>query len=77
MLSRKKLLIGLLTLAVIGAFAFTSLAQGQKTAKQPTATIAKTTVNLGDVIEGQDIEYTFDIKNGGDAELQILSVRPG
>lgn len=77
MLSRNKILFAVLALAVVAAFAFSAFAQGKPTGKAPKAVVDKKTVNLGDVIEGQDIDYTFVLKNKGDAELQVLSVRPG
>jgi hypothetical protein len=39
--------------------------------------IESRTVQLGEVLEGLDFTYTFKLKNVGDAELQVLSVRPG
>jgi len=43
----------------------------------PKFYVSKTTVDLGEVLEGSDVVYNFVIQNHGDAELQILSVRPG
>jgi len=77
MFSRNKLLVGILALAIIAGFALSVFAQGQKSDKLPLAFIDKKTVNLGDVIEAQDVEYAFVITNKGGAELQIVSVRPG
>jgi archaellum component FlaG (FlaF/FlaG flagellin family) len=48
-----------------------------KGAKVATAVAENPTVQLGEVMEGQDYQHTFIIKNTGTAELQILSVRPG
>ena len=48
-----------------------------KAGKVSKAVIENKAIQLGEVIEGQDYQYTFTIKNAGDAELQILSVRPG
>jgi len=79
--SRNILLLAVLAVAVIGLCALPAFAQGKQAAKQagklPVATVQTKSVNLGDVIEGQDIEYAFTVKNTGSAELQIISVRPG
>ena len=48
-----------------------------KDGKVSKVVIENKAIQLGEVIEGQDYQYTFTIKNAGDAELQILSVRPG
>ena len=77
MLSRNRLLLGVLVLAVIALCALAAFAQGQKSGNQPMAVIDTKSVNLGDIIEGQDVAYTFIVKNRGNAELQIISVRPG
>jgi len=50
---------------------------GGKAGKVSKVVIENKAIQLGEVIEGQDYQYTFTIKNAGDAELQILSVRPG
>lgn len=59
----------------------TQSAQGKKivpkSAKGARAVAENPTVQLGEVMEGQDYQHTFLIKNTGTAELQILSVRPG
>ncbi len=77
MTSRNKVLLSVLAVAVVAAFAFAAYGQGKPAGKAPVVVIDKKTVNLGDVIEGQDFDYTFVIKNKGNGELQILSVRPG
>ena len=35
------------------------------------------TINVGDVVHGQDALATFTYKNTGDAPLHILSAKPG
>ena len=35
------------------------------------------TINVGDVVHGQDALATFAYRNTGDAPLHILSARPG
>jgi len=77
MLLRNKILLAVLALAVLAALALPAFGQGKPAGKAPVAVVDKKTVNIGDVIEQQDIEYTFALKNRGDAELQVLNVRPG
>jgi len=69
-------------LALILVIGFFGAAQGQTAAKGaagkgPVAVVAVKTVQLGEVTEGQDFGYTFKVKNAGNAELQIINVRPG
>ncbi len=45
--------------------------------KAPRAIVNSLTILAGEVLEGQPYQNTFIIRNAGDAELQILSVRPG
>jgi hypothetical protein len=45
--------------------------------KAPRAIVNNLTIQAGEVLEGQPYQNTFIIRNAGDAELQILSVRPG
>jgi hypothetical protein len=51
--------------------------KGKPAGKVPKLVIESKTVQLGEVLEGQDFLYTFTLKNAGEAELQILNVRPG
>jgi hypothetical protein len=37
----------------------------------------ETTVDLGDVVRGQDANAVFTYRNTGDAELKILAAKPG
>jgi hypothetical protein len=45
--------------------------------KAPRAIVNNLTIQAGEVLEGLSYQNTFLIRNTGDAELQILSVRPG
>ena len=45
--------------------------------KGPRAIVNNLTIQAGEVLEGLPYQNTFLIRNTGDAELQILSVRPG
>jgi hypothetical protein len=61
----------------MAAFVDAALAQGKSPAKPPRLIIDNMKVQLGERIEGQDFRHTFHIKNTGEGELQIVSVRPG
>ena len=75
---RTRLIAAALVIAFIAGLFGLALAQGKKAAgKSPRAVCENKTAQLGEVMEGQDYYYTFVIKNTGDAELQILNVRPG
>lgn len=80
---RKKLIASSLVIAVVLGMAVGAFAQAKPAGKAapagktPVAVIGNKVANLGEVLEGQDYNYSFVIKNGGQAELQILSVRPG
>ncbi|MGD1048377.1 MAG: DUF1573 domain-containing protein [Candidatus Krumholzibacteriaceae bacterium] len=79
---RTKLMVTALALVfAAGLFGAASVrSQPAKTAppgKGPKAVIDVTSIQVGDVLESQDIEYTFKVRNEGDAELQILNVHPG
>jgi uncharacterized membrane protein len=52
-------------------------AQSSRTEGAPKVVVNTMTINAGDVIEGSLYEGSFKIMNTGNAELQILSVRPG
>ncbi|HER43225.1 MAG TPA: hypothetical protein ENO08_02050 [Candidatus Eisenbacteria bacterium] len=66
-------------LVVLGAFllaAWSAALFGQKD-EAPKLFVNNTNVEVGDVLEGKDIEYIFHIRNHGKGELQIISVKPG
>jgi hypothetical protein len=73
----KKLLATALVLIFVAGLATVAFAQGKPGEKAPKVVIGNKTAALGDILEGQDVLYTFKIKNGGTADLQILSVKPG
>jgi hypothetical protein len=47
------------------------------TGPQPRIKFDATTVNLGDVVRGQDAVATFTYHNTGEGPLRILSAKPG
>lgn len=78
---RKKIIGFVLLIAVACVFSAAAFAQtkprGNPAEKNPVAVVPEKTVNLGEVLEGQDYEHSFVIRNTGAGELQILSVKPG
>ena len=53
-----------------------ALAQGKPAVKSPKVIVENKTVQVGEILEMQSVEHTFMIRNAGDAELQIIDVRP-
>ncbi len=43
----------------------------------PKLFVNNTNAEVGEVLEGKDIEYIFHVRNHGKGELQIISVKPG
>ncbi len=43
----------------------------------PKLFVNSTNAEVGEVLEGKDIEYVFHVRNHGRGELQIISVKPG
>ncbi|MCK4351729.1 MAG: hypothetical protein KAX13_12755 [Candidatus Krumholzibacteria bacterium] len=68
-------------LILLGSFFLAAIAlpamADEKSKNFPKFFTHKTTVEVGEFIEGKDIEYTFVVRNHGLAELHINSVRPG
>jgi hypothetical protein len=64
---------GVLILSVLSSVVFC----GNKEKEQPKFYVRKTTVELGDFYEGEDIHYTFTVRNNGLGELHITNVKPG
>jgi hypothetical protein len=74
---RRRMLAAALVLAFSAALFGAAFAQGKPAGKPPRLVIDKMTVQLGEMMEGQDFLHTFKIKNAGEGKLQILSVKPG
>jgi len=74
---RRRMLAAILVLAFSAALFGAAFAQGKPAGKTPRLVIDKMTVQLGEMMEGQDFQHTFRIKNKGEAKLRILSVKPG
>ena len=73
---QRRVLAAALVLLLVACVAGPAFAKGKPGEKLPKAIVANMTVQVGDVLEAQDVEYVFVVKNGGAAELQILDVRP-
>ena len=74
---QKRMLAAVLVLIFVAGLFGVAAAKGKPAGKVPRVVIESKKVQLGEVLEGQDFLYTFKIKNAGDAELQIVNVRPG
>jgi len=48
-----------------------------ETSPHPVMQIEQSELDVGAVMEGNDVVGTFRIKNTGNAELRILSAKPG
>lgn len=51
-------------------------AQGKPAGKSPKAVVEQKTIQVGEILEQQNVEHTYVVKNAGNAELQIVSVKP-
>ncbi|MDD4857125.1 MAG: hypothetical protein PHD74_03365 [Candidatus Krumholzibacteria bacterium] len=75
---KRKAIAAALALVLAVALLGVAFAQSKPDAgKVPKAVIENKTVQLGEIIEGQEFAYTFKVKNAGGADLQIISVKPG
>ncbi len=72
-----RMLAAVLVLVFVAGLFGVAAAKGKPAGKAPRLVIENKTIHLGEVLEGQDYLYTYKLKNAGEAELQILSVRPG
>jgi len=72
-----RMLVAVLVLIFVAGLFGVAVAKGKPAGKVPRLVIESKTVQLGEVLEGQEFLYTYKLKNAGDAELQILNVRPG
>ena len=66
-------------LIVLGAvlLATWSAAAFSQNKEAPKLFVNSTNAEVGEVLEGKDIEYVFHVRNHGREELQIISVKPG
>jgi len=70
--------VTIIFLAVLFAVTYAVSSFAGKDGKEfPKLYIHNKQANVRDVYEGADIAYSFTVKNFGEGELHILSVRPG
>ena len=74
---QERMLVAVLVLVFVAGLFGVAAAKGKPVGKVPRLVIESKTVQLGEVLEGQDYLCTFKLKNVGEAEAQILNVRPG
>jgi hypothetical protein len=76
---RRRMLAAALAIAFLALVFGAADGQGTKAAgKNVSKVVVESKAKLfGEVLEGQDLAYTFVVKNAGDAELKIYNVRPG
>jgi hypothetical protein len=70
----RNITIALLAAVLLVVFTL-SVSAGKEDA--PGWSVAAKDADLGYFYEGKDIDYDFTVRNTGDGELHILSVRPG
>jgi hypothetical protein len=69
---------GALTLACVACILLLSVfAWAQEQGAQPLCVIEEMRHDLGDVFEQDKYTYEFKVRNSGEADLQILNVKPG
>lgn len=59
-----------------GSTANTGAAEADTTLKKTTVSFVSVEHDFGQIREGEKVEYVYEIKNTGDADLLIQSVRP-
>ena len=72
-----KRLTAILLLAVLLTALATAVFGQDQNERAPKFLVLKTSVELGDFYEGEDISYTFTVRNSGLSDLVIENVRPG
>lgn len=72
-----KRLTTILLLAVLLTVLAAAVFGQDQSERAPKFFVHKTSVELGDFYEGEDIAYTFTVRNNGLDELEIENVRPG
>ena len=75
----RKLMSGLALAPIVVVFLFSAFAwaQDETEESQPSCLIEELRHDMGEVFEQEKYMHTFVVKNVGDADLEIISVRPG
>jgi hypothetical protein len=69
--------LGGLTLACVAAVILFAVAVSGQEGPQPLCVIEEVRHDMGEVFEQDKYTHVFKVRNSGDAELQIISVKPG
>ena len=70
-------LLGGLTLACMVAVLLFAVAARAQEGPLPLCVIEEMRHDMGEVFEQDKYSHVFKVRNSGDAELQIISVKPG
>jgi len=73
---RHMVLTAALVSAIAAGLCVAAAAQGKPAGKAPKVVVDQKTIQVGEILEQQNVEHTYIIKNAGNAELQIISVKP-
>lgn len=65
-----------LALAITAPFAVAQDKKASETAKAPRLTLVEPLKDFGTVPKGEKIDWSFEVKNTGSADLEILSAKP-
>ena len=65
-----------LALTAIAPFAFAEEKKATETAKAPRLTLVEPLKDFGTVPKGTKIDWSFEVKNTGTSDLEIISAKP-
>ncbi len=68
---------GALAAILAAALLVPAAAHPQDSAPAPRLAVAKTEIDAGTVVRGKVVEAVFELRNEGNADLRILSAKPG
>lgn len=73
-MSSRRVIVSVLTVLV--ALSFSSFAFGQAATGTPRVSLVEPLKDFGTVPKGEKLDWSFVVRNTGDADLHILAVRP-
>jgi hypothetical protein len=73
---RNTVLAAVLVSALAAGLYAAAAAQSKPAGKSPKVVVDQKTVQVGEILEMQNVEHDYIIKNTGNAELRIVSVKP-